>query len=222
LTAIREKAIIGGNWDRGRETLPRKLKREIPAAIARLISRAGTEVPMVAPGAKKTYTNEQIRHMSQAVEDYRSTLERLKSGTRSSKIIDKVHKGLLVGEEIQVELEGATRTDGGWELAGNLEERWVKTVERMQDAEEGVRRHRQRWGWLWFLGFVLLLLAVVALYIYLHLRWRPTDPELFLWTGGRKQYAEVAFWTFFGLLTWAVYSMQHWVRAGEDISVWSQ
>lgn len=171
---------------------------------------------------KQTYTSEQIGHMSRSVEEYKSALQQLKDGTRSAKIIDKVHEGLLAGLLIEGELKGAKRTDGYWEVAAGLEDRWTKTIEKMQNAEEEVRQHRQLWGWLWFWAFTLLLLAAVALYIVLHLRWRPTDSELFLWTGGRKQYAEVALWTFFGLLTWTVYSVQHWVRVGQDISVWSQ
>ena len=55
LTAIREKAIIGGNWDRGREPLPRKVKWEIPAQI--LIGSPETVARKVEGQMKAGYTH---------------------------------------------------------------------------------------------------------------------------------------------------------------------
>ena len=178
---------------------------------------------MASEESKKTYTSEQIEHMSQAIATHRSNLAKLKESTRNSKIIDAIHGGLSKGAELEVELKGAKRTDGGWDLAQGLEERWIGAVKEMQDAEEKVRGHRSNRGWLWFWFFVLALLGVVTLYIILHVRWPPTESNIFLWTQGRALvYAEVAFWAPLGLLTWSVYSIQHWIRRGEDMSVWSQ
>lgn len=169
---------------------------------------------MSTQSSTATTTDGQHEHMSQAIARHKANLEQLKGTTRSAKLIDTLNEGLLVSEQIQAELGGPG--------APGLETRWADAIRAMQNAEEEVRRWRNTWGWQWFWAFTFLLLAGVALYIILHLRIRPTDPDIFLWTEGRKAYAEVAFWALFGLLTWTVYNLQHHVREGHDITLWSQ
>ncbi len=158
---------------------------------------------------------------------HRNNLLKLREGTRNFNLLRKIDDALLEIDKAHLAIGRITGGKNGEKEIPNgefepLEKKWIDAVKQAQAVDEENARKRWHLGILWFCVFTFLFLVAVGLYIGLHWRYPSTDSDIFLWTGGALTYVEVAFWSFFGLLTWLLYSLQHWNRLGRDVRLWAQ
>jgi hypothetical protein len=165
--------------------------------------------------------------MCQTLEQSRTKLVKLRGSTPNFELLQKIDGALLKIDGIFLDIEGAApKANGKWTLdakdAKELRKKWEDAIHEAQLVDQ--QNAKQRWclGIVWFCLFTLLFLISIGVYIYLHWRFPPTDSDIFLWSEGALSYAEVAFWAFFGLLTWLLYSLQHFNRIGGDARLWVQ
>lgn len=163
--------------------------------------------------------------MYQVLRTHQANLTKVLDNTRNYKLIDKINAALMRIGMVYLDIEHAwSEVEGKWASADEvqgLQKNWREAIEGAQNADEEIAKFRWQRGWQWFRGFALALIVLVGGYIFLHWRFPSADPEIFLWTDNPRTYIEVAWWAFFGLLTWVLYNLQHYVRAGYDISLYS-
>ncbi len=161
--------------------------------------------------------------MCESLRNHRARLAALQGGTRNFKTIDKKIGDAIGAIDLMfIDLQcPAPAGDGAWMSDDKFEavrENWSKTIKLAEEAEDGANRYGWKKGWWWFWIYLLGLMGTIGVYVYLHWQFRSTDAAMFLWVDKPRSYAEVAFWSFFGLCAWVLYNIQHYMRDGEDIT----
>ena len=169
----------------------------------------------------------QYNEMCEVIKTNRKTLVELRGDTLNFNLLKGIDAAIQGLDMARLEIEGVSPEDGGkWrttpEGLKSLEDRWEKAIETALSADRDNVKKRWNLGITWFCVYTILFLGSVGAYAYLHWRFPTTDTTIFLWTGGALGYAEVAFWAFFGVMTWLLYNLQHYNRQGKDIRLWTQ
>ena len=169
----------------------------------------------------------QYNEMCEVIKTNRKTLVELRGDTLNFNLLKGIDAAIQGLDMARLEIEGVSPEDGGkWrttpEGLKSLEDRWEKAIETALSADRDNVKKRWNVGITWFCVYTILFLGSVGAYAYLHWRFPTTDTTIFLWTGGALGYAEVAFWAFFGVMTWLLYNLQHYNRQGKDIRLWTQ
>jgi hypothetical protein len=169
----------------------------------------------------------QFNQMCKIVKENRDELIKLHDTTRSFELLDETDQIIQDIDSLCLDIEHYSPEDDQElvitkEELEKLRERFLKATDNSLKLRAKIVKKRWKYGIGWFSGFTSLFLAILFLYVSLHVLYPSTDSTIFLWTDSRRSYVEVAFWAFFGLMTWILYNLQHSNRIGVNPILWIQ